>query len=186
MGKQILFHMLPPDCEPFVNFVRERDGVVFVEQASDSSAIEKVRNPCNPGRVLSLWNPNLLATIQRKYIPESNKGPYYRVDSSLPVIEFFLPREQEWDGVPALTQGRVYASFDRPNEGLRKWFDAVARWIRKNFAKSPVPSISGYIGPTALKWHEEGGLLLPMIRPPVNDQWRSFLQPQLDRRKKAS
>jgi hypothetical protein len=128
----------------------------------------------------------LLPILARKYIPESSVGPYYRIDSSLPVIELFLPREQEWDGVPSLTQGRIYASFDQPSDGLKKWFDTLARWIRSNFAKSPVPSIEGYIGPAALQWYEEGGLLLPMNRPPVNDQWRAFLQPQLDRRKKAS
>jgi hypothetical protein len=186
MGRQVLFHMLPPDCEQFMKFVREHDGIVIVEKDSDSVAIEEVRNPCNPGHVVSLWNPKLLPALERKYIAESSVGPYYRVDSSLPVIEFFLPRQQEWDGSPSLTQGRVYTSFDHPSEGLRKWFETTARWIRKNFAKSPIPSISGYIGPAALKWHQEGGLLLPMNRPPVNDQWRAFLQPQLDRRKKVS
>lgn len=186
MGKQVLFHMLRPDCEQFIRAVRERDPIVIVERDSDSAKVVEVADPCAPGPVLSFWNPKLLSSLERKYIPESSIGPYYRVDSALPVIEFFLPRQQEWDGSPALTQSRVYASFDQPSEGLRKWFDAVARWIRKNFAKSPVPSIGGYMGPAALKWHEEGGLLLPMIRPPVNDQWRAFLQPQLARSKKAS
>ena len=186
MGKQVLFHALPPDCEQFLAFVRGRDEVVIVERDSDLAALEAVGDPCNPGRVVSFWNRRLLPTLERKYIPESNKGPYYRVSSSLPVIEFFLPREQEWDGVPALTQGRIYASFDQPSDGLKKWFDALARWIRSKFAKSPVQSIGGFIGPAALKWNEEGGLLLPMIRPPVNDEWRAFLQPQLTRHKKVS
>jgi hypothetical protein len=181
MGKQILFHMLSPDCEQFIQFVRERDPVVIVEKDS----VVEVADPCNPGRVLSFWNPKLLSSLERKYIPESTNGPYYRVDSSLPILEFFLPRQQEWDRVPALTQGRVYASFDEPSEGLQSWFEAIARWIRKNFVKNPVPSLGGYIGRAALKWYEDGGLLLPMIRPPVTDQWRAFLQPQRNRYKQV-
>jgi len=186
MGKQILFHMLAPDCEQFLSFVRQHDPVIVVEKSGDSAQVVSVTNPCKPGQALCLWNQNLISSLERKYIPKSNRGPYYRVSDALPVFEFFLPRQEEWDGTAALTQGRVYASFDQPSEGLRRWFDAVARWIRKNFSKNPAPNLSGYVGPAALKWYEEGGLLLPMIRPPVNDQWRAFLQPQLARSNKAS
>jgi hypothetical protein len=185
MGKQILFHMFPPDCEQFLSVVQKRDSVVIVERDSSSASLVPVAHPCSPGQVLSFWNRNLLSSLERKYIPESTKGPYYRIASSLPVIEFFLPREQEWDGQPAITQGRIYASFDQPSEELQRWFNATVRWIRKNFVRNPVQSVGGYVGPSALRWHEEGGLLLPMVRPPVTSEWRAFLQPQRDQQREV-
>ena len=170
--------MLPPDCEAFLRFVQERDPVVVVEKDSDSPEVTPLLSPCQPGHVLSLWNPRLLPSLERKHIKKSTKGPYYRIDAALPVPELFLPRQQEWDGAPALTQGRVYSSFDHPSEELSRWFNAIARWIRQNFTKNPVKPIGGYVGPAALKWHEEGGLLLPMVRPPVTPEWRDLLHVQ--------
>jgi hypothetical protein len=183
MGRQILFHMLPEDCESFLSFARERDPVAIVESSAGSPQVVPITNPCSPGKSLSLWNQRLLPSLERKYVPKSTKGPYYRVDDSLPVLEFFLPRQEEWDGQPALTQGRIYASFDQPNEDLRRWFDTLARWIRTNFTKNTVPSFSGYVGPAALEWHRSGGLLLPMIRPPVTPEWRAVVQLQSGRKR---
>ncbi len=174
MGRQILFHMLPADCSTFVGFLCDRDPVVIAEKDSGIPEIKPSTAPCNAGQVLSVMNQNITPSLQRKHIPESNRGPYYRIDSALPVIELFLPQEEPWDGRPALTQGRVYASFDQPSRELRTWFEAIGRWMRKHFARTPIPTLSGYVGPAAYDWYQSGGLLLPMIRPPVTPEWRAF------------
>jgi hypothetical protein len=178
MGRQICFYMLREDCEQFLRFVQSRDPVLVVQRDSDSSRVGPVDDPCSLGQDLCLWNQRLLPSLERKYIPQSVKGPYYRVDGSLPTLEFFLPRPADWDGRPALTQGRVYATFDQPTEGLRIWYEGIARWIRKNFTRNPIARVGGYAGPAALQWHRDGGLLLPFVRPLVTPQWRAILFPQ--------
>jgi hypothetical protein len=178
MGRQILFHMLPEDCKEFFNLLRERDPVIAVERDSVSPDIIEVTDPCRGGQTVVLWNQTLLPSLEREYIPQSNRGPYYRVSSSLPVLELFLPVVAEWDRKPALTQGRVYGSFDATNEGLRRWYESIAHWIRRNFTKNPVGLSTGYVGPAARKWYEGGGVLLPMLRPPVTPEWRSFVDAQ--------
>lgn len=178
MGRQILFHMLQKDCEEFLRDIRHRDPVVVAERDSDAPNVVEVIQPCCTGVTLCLWNKSLLPSLKREYISQSNRGPYYRVASSSPVLELFLPVEAEWDGKPSLTQGRVYASFDVPNEGQRRWFESVVRWIRKNFTKNPVGLSSGYVGRAALEWYEKGGILLPMVRPPVTSAWREFVAAQ--------
>ena len=180
MGRQVLFHMLSEDCQGFLAYVKENAPVVVTERDGHFSKIEPVGNPCSLGQCLCLWNQGLLPLLRRKFVPKSSKGPYYRVDSALPVAEFFLPREADWEGSPSLTQGRIYASFDQPNDGLRKWFDSMGRWIRKNFAKNPLRGLSGYVGPAALKWYQEGGILLPFVRPLPSPYWVSFVRAQHD------
>src|SRR5205807_782908 len=82
----------------------------------------------------------LLPTLRRNYIPKSDQGPYYRVDSALPVIEFSYPcgKQEIWNGRSALVQGRIWAGFEQSNAEFESWFNSVVRWMRKNFIKNPV------------------------------------------------
>lgn len=174
MGRQIIFHMLPPDRVAFLRFVQERDPVVVTEFTSDSADIcpLDLRNQVTPHeRWLCLWNKDLLPSLKRYYVPELDHGPYYRVDYSLPILELSVPVHAFWDEKPALTQGRLYAYAYQDHPALRIWYEALARWLRKNFKKNPMTWMSGYVGPAAYKWHEAGGLLLPVIAPPVNPEW---------------
>jgi hypothetical protein len=179
MGRQTGFHMLTEDCKRFVDFVRERDPVVVINWISKVPCIEEVQYPWKHGGWYCLWNQALLPTLEREYIPESKHGPYYRVDSVWPVIEFSFPTpdQEPWNGKPALTQGRVWASFERENRDFERWYNAVVRWIRKNFIRNPVP-LGGYVGPAAYDWYKKGGVLLPMLRPPIMSQWLSWVEAQ--------
>jgi len=172
--------MLPEDAKEFLSVLRQRTPLVVVERDSLSPDLLEVADPRVVGKTLVLWNQSLLRSLEREYIPQSNRGPYYRVSSSVPVLELFLPVEADWDGKPALTQGRVYGSFDVANENLRRWYESIAHWIRKNFTKNTVGLSSGYVGPAARGWYERGGVLLPMLRPPVTPEWRSFVDAQHD------
>lgn len=182
MGRQILFHMLPEDCNGFLRALRGRDPVAVVDKDSASPEVVELPDPCKGGVFAVLWNRSLLPSLEREFIAKSDRGPYYRVSDSLPVLEFSLPSQADWDGKPALTQGRIYASFEVPNEGLRRWYEWAARWIRRNFAKESAGLSGGYVGPAALEWHERGGILLPFIRPPVTPAWQAFVSKQHARR----
>jgi hypothetical protein len=179
MGKQTGFHMLAEDCKQFLDFVQERDAVVVTHWRSESADIEAVRQPWKGGDWYCLWNQTLLPALEREYIPKSDRGPYYRVDSVWPVIEFSYPGpvQEPWNGRPALTQGRVWAGFERENKDFERWYNSVVRWIRKNFIKNPVP-LGGYVGPAAYNWYKHGGLLLPAFRPPITPQWLSWVEAQ--------
>ena len=177
MGRQIGVYMLAEDCRKFLEFVQARDPVVVIRRSGESARVEPVADPCRLGQILCLWNRRLLPSLERKYIPESDIGPYYRIDSSLPTLEFILPGPSEWDGRPALPQGRVYAASYASSEGLRAWYESIARWIRKNFTRNPCRVVGGYIGPAALEGHREGGLLIPWYPPVVTAQWRDILTP---------
>jgi hypothetical protein len=172
--------MLEEDCRQFLHFVQERDPVVVIRRDSVSPQIEEVREPCEHGGSYCLWNQALLPHLERKFIPESVRGPYYRVDSAWPVIELFYPPPEGelWNAKPAHTQGRVWAGFETENKEFERWYNAVVRWIRKNFTKNPVPLLGGYLGPAAYEWYKKGGVLLPMLTPPITPQWLSWVQAQ--------
>src|SRR5215472_8772842 len=180
MGRQTQFHMLAGDCESFIDYVRRRDPVIICEWTSARATIEEVRSPWEQGGWYCLWNQSLLPSLQREFIPESDIGPYYRVESALPVIEFSYPNpiQEKWNNRPVLTQGRVWAGFERENKNFQRWYDESVRWIRKNFVKNPIPHLGGYLGPAAYDWYKRGGLLLPTIRPPVTPQWLSWAEAQ--------
>jgi hypothetical protein len=184
MGRQIQFHMLAEDCKQFLSFIRDQDPVVVIDWCSESAEMKEVLQPWEFGGWYCLWNQALLPLLKRKFVPQSDRGPYYRIDSVCPVIEFSYPNPQQdaWDGRPALTQGRVWAGFERENKDFERWYNAIVRWIRKNFVRNPVP-LDGYVGPAAYEWFKKGGIFLPMLRPPMTKQWISWVQTQEQHRR---
>lgn len=94
MGRQIIFHMLAEDRAAFLSFVQKRDSVVITDFTGNSADVlpaDLASARAKDREWLCLWNMNLLQTLKREYIPESNIGPYYRIDSSLPILEFSVP-----------------------------------------------------------------------------------------------
>jgi len=180
VGRQTQLHLFAQDCKQLLHFIQERDPVVVTDWTSQSMEIAEVQHPCEKGGWYCLWNQALLPSLQRKFIPESKRGAYYRVDSAFPVIEFSYPPpvQEVWNTRVAHTQGRVWAGFETENKDFERWYNAVVRWIRKNFIKNPVPHLGGYVGPAAYDWFKKGGLLLPMFRPPLTHQWLSWAEAQ--------
>ena len=176
MGKQILFHMFPEDCKSLLEFARGRDRIVPVLRSTSVEEIQPVSNACEATEALSLWNRSLISHLTRKYIPDAENGPYFRVDSSLPVLELINSRRVDWNGTPALLQGRIWGAFERPSQAYLSWFDSIARWIRRSFAREE--SLKGYVSPSVNRWQIEGGILLPMFSPPDTPEWRKFIQEQ--------
>ena len=73
--------MMIEDCKQFFDFIHQRDPTIVTKWDSQFPAIEEIECPWNEGGVYCIWNQSLLASLERKYIPESNQGPYYRIDS---------------------------------------------------------------------------------------------------------
>jgi hypothetical protein len=176
MGRQTQFHMMEEDCKQFLEYLHGRDPVIVIARDSKTLAIEEIQQPWKQGGLYSLWNQALLPSLTRK---KSDHSTFNYVDGSLPVIEFTYPppAAQLWNGRPALTQGRVWASFQRENKDFERWYNGVVRWIRKNFIKNPVP-LGGYVGPAAYEWYRKGGILLPVFRPPLTSTWLSWVEAQ--------
>src|SRR3974390_2567629 len=103
MGHQILFHMLPTDADEFLEHARRKAPVVCAVRDSDTEEVE----PCDPTQsvqTLCRWNESILSLPRRKFIARE-VNPYWRIDGSQPVIEFWLRHVTDWDGIPALAKG---------------------------------------------------------------------------------
>src|SRR5437660_1498859 len=177
MGRQVQLHILAADVQQFLDFVQARDPVIVTLRDSDSPEVNALADPSSVSRVMTLWNQVLLSSLKRKHVVYPGRQ-YYSVESSSPTLEFSPSEPYEWNGRPALVQGRLYASFENATKDYEQWYNALVRWIRKNFAKVPIPLSGGYIGPAAHDWFKKGGLLLPMFRPPVTNQWLSWIEAQ--------
>jgi hypothetical protein len=178
MGKQTQLHMLPQDMEIFLEFMRKHDPLMITLKSSDSPKVMPVSDPSIEPKVMTVWNKTLLDSLERKVIHRPGGSDYYRVDDSLPTLELSPSRLIEWSGKSALLQGRIYGFFDRPASGYEEWYNAIVKWIRRNYQKSPLKLLGGYIGPAALSWFQRGGVLLPMIEPPPTSEWLSVVENQ--------
>ena len=177
MGRQVEFHAFPSDVQQFLEFVQGRDPVIVTLRSSDSPDIKTVADPSVETRVMTLWNQALLSSLQREHIVYPGRE-YYGIDASLPTLELSPCESREWNGRPALLQGRLYGLFDKPFAEYETWYNALARWIRKNFARVPIPLPRGYIGPAAFDWFRKGGLLMPSFVPPITKKWLSWVEAQ--------
>jgi hypothetical protein len=169
--------MLPDDCRQFVQFLQERDPVVVTDvHSSESAEIHDVIRPWERRGIYCLWNQAILPNLKR-----SETGKYFNIDFSAPVIEFSYepPALEPWNGQAALLQGRIWASFDSDDQAFARWYNAVVRWIRKNFVRDEgVGHDRDSIGPAAYEWFKAGGLLLPSFRPPVTEAWLAWASVQ--------
>jgi len=134
--------------------------------------------PADTNAVLSVIHEQGFVALPSN-VSDAARTTYYTVDGfGQPILEFSASVSTEWEGMPALTQGRIYGIFlARPAE-FEKKFERITRYIRKHWRKNPVPILGGYVGPEAVAWFESGGLLLPMFTPPPSADWLRIMQQQ--------
>ena len=152
----------------------------MVPYTSLSPELREIRAPCAKGNRVCLWNQSLLTSFQYKYIPESNDGPYYRTNESLPLLEFSWGSLEEWYGRQVLRPGRIWCSFEYQGEkakDLERWFNSIVRWFRKNYHRNPSSYLGGYVAPAAYEWFKNGGYLLGTYLPPLppSEGWLEVL-----------
>ncbi len=180
MGRQIGFHALPDDLREFLEFACTQDPTVVTLMDSDRPEIEALTNAASESQVMTLWNRELLPTLERELVRRPRGSDYYRIPYSLPVLELSPSRAVSWNEQPALLRGRLYGfSFESVPEAYATWYQALARWIRSHFARNPFEQLDGYIGQRTLAWFQQGGILLPAWpEPPVTAEWLSFVDSQ--------
>jgi hypothetical protein len=171
--------MLPEDRDDFVAFVQQHDPVLIVQRDSESLELEALAGLNSmPDKTLIFWNRSLLSSLKRKWIPDPG---YYRVDGlHTPTLEFTQSFYSEWEGKPALVQGRLFGDFDQylaKPPGFEKWYETLVRWIRKNYQKNPC-GYGGYVGPAAYEFYKKDGYLLPQTIPPRTDAWLEIISKQ--------
>jgi hypothetical protein len=168
--------MLPADVDALLAEIRSHAPVEVVIRDADSPDVTALASVSDrAGSTLILWNKRLTPMLRREWITARTPG-YYSVDYFvLPVLEFSLSLLTEWEGKPALTQGRIYGQFNEKPIEFEKWFEQIVRYIRKNWRKNPT-SLGGYVGPTANDWFTSGGPLLPMFVPPPTAAWVQLMQ----------
>jgi hypothetical protein len=179
MGRQIPFHATVSDCNSLLSFINEGSSVAIVAQDASDATIVQEPKPCRTDRVLILWKEALGTTLQRNRVrPEID--PYYRVPSGTG-LELSPSILTEWDGSPGLIQGRIYTGIAEPRKALVDWFTQISRWIRRHWVRAASPGT--YVGPDALQWYVNGGLLLPTFSPPISAEWQKFFYQQESQRK---
>jgi len=179
MGRQVGFYALPEDLRGFVEFACARDPLVVTLIDSDQSEIEPLIDPGTETRVMTLWNRELVPTLEREFIRRPAGSDYYRISCSRPVLELSPSRLVSWNGQAALCSGRLYGfAFDGAPNAYSAWYEALRRWIRSRFVRNPVDRLHGYVGRRALTWFQQGGILLPGFAPPLTQVWLSFVDAQ--------
>lgn len=172
MGRQIHFHMLPNDQFEFLRFVQEGDQVAFISREGESISIMPIPlHAVDSKQNLYLWNRSLVPKLKRKWV--RNPGFYGINVLDMPILEFVPSLLTTWEEKPGLVLGRLYGVFDpylRKPPGFEKWYERLARWIRKACRKNP-PGIGGYVAPGAYEFYKSGGYLLPNFRPPRTKEW---------------
>jgi hypothetical protein len=114
MGRQILFHMLPEDCEDFLEFVQRRNRVLLTPFLADFPEIQTLRNRADAyGQWLCLWNQELLSTLLRRRVHDLS--PSHRVEDSLPLLQLETYAPVEWREAcfNAGTTVRIFSSLQR-------------------------------------------------------------------------
>jgi hypothetical protein len=120
-----------------------------------------------------LWNKEIASHLEKEQIDRPD-GLYEVVDLKQPVIELLPCHRVSWDDCEALLAGRVYCSFVLPSPGLDRWYKQIYRKLRSTCDIVHYGGYTAYIGPAALKFVRNGGLLLPLFVPPVSDQWKEW------------
>src|SRR5579884_1926712 len=176
MGRQTQFHMLRGDCRRFLHFVRERDPVIVTPWYACEEYVVDINNAWEANGHYCLWNQSIMPSLKRTRIT----GNRFGIDSDMPVIEFshYASSTEPWNDQPALVQGRVWASFQTKDKAFERWYNAIVRWIRKNFIRDRAVGLEGFIGPAAYDWFKKGGLLLPCFRPPITEAWLGWVDVQ--------
>jgi len=178
MGRQVGLHLLSDDLKSLLSFVQRHDPVDITVRDSDCAEVESVPNPLTERRIMTLWNRNLLRTLERTLIRRPGGKDYYSVDRALPTIELDSSQPSRWQGRAALLQGRIYGPLLNQSPAYASWFNTIARWIRSRGSKDPGGFDHVYVGPATMSWFLEGGVLLPTFDPPETPEWIRFFAEQ--------
>lgn len=182
MGKQIRFYMLPGDELLFFDFILKDSDTKAILEHPKEPRIEIIPSQTliQGGSVnlpdFLIWNTNTPLPLDQiktahlrkydesimDYVPTGQVG-YYVDKFVTPVIEF-TPSRIRPDG--EISQGRLWAEMHYvvgnewvyKGDTFNKYYEKIARWIRKNFSR--IENADGYFGPEVFKLYKDGNLLI--------------------------
>lgn len=178
MGHQIAFHMLQEDKEEFLRFLALRHHVFSTLWTSDSPEVIQCEPPACEISTLAIWDRHPGTRFGRKRIVRTDGSVVYEIDRQHSVLEFSPSALVTYEGSPALLQGRLYCFLQDMGAETTRLFRAGSQWIKRSFAPCPYKLLGGYIGPAAMQWHRNGGVILPMFNPPATQAWEEFIKSQ--------
>jgi hypothetical protein len=178
MGRQIQLSILPADAGALIAAIRSKETIEVVRRHGSSGAPDPLASIPDGLGDLVLWNRRFAPALKRRYVSDASPPYYLAEEQTEPILEFSISVLTQWQGIPALTQGRIYGVFEAKSPEFEKWYERIARYIRKNWRKNPVSWMGGYVGPAASEWFDSGGLLLPVYIPPVSSDWVRLLGEQ--------
>lgn len=143
MGRQVNFFMTTEDQQEFLEFMRSDRQVGIVADSTPTSTpllLDRFPQRGEPDwPKVWLWDRDHSGSPSLRYI---KKQSYYTVDDKSEVIEF-------WPGFVdgrCLIGGRIWAestylgedraSFVKKSEAFVKWFDRLARWIKRRSVRT--------------------------------------------------
>jgi hypothetical protein len=178
MGRQITFHMLQEDKEEFFRFLTPRHDVFATAWTSDSREVIRYGAPAHEKGALALWELRSETQRERKRILRDDDSVVYEFDRQNSVLEFSPSDLVTHEGSPALLQGRLYSFLNEMSVETAGLFKTARQWIKRSFEPCPFTLLGGYIGPAAMRWHRDGGVILPMFNPPATQAWEDFIKSQ--------
>jgi hypothetical protein len=178
MGHQITFHMLEEDRTEFFRFLSSRHKIVASAWTSDAPAVAHCESPAQEKGALALWEPQSGADRQREKVLRDNGAIVYEFDRQNSILEFNPGKLVVHGGSPVLLQGRLYSFLSEMSVETVGPFRTARQWIKRSFQPCPFKLLGGYVGPAAMRWYRDGGILLPMFNPPATPAWEEFITSQ--------
>ena len=178
MGRQIVFHMLEEDRTEFFRFLSSRHSVVAASWTSSAPAVVLSESPAEEQVSLALWQPRSDVQRERKRVERENGSVAYDFDRRISVLEFDPSVVVMHGETRALLQGRLYSFLNEMDAETSTLFRTATQWIKRTFESSPLKLLGGYVGPAAMRWYRDGGILLPMFNPPATPAWEEFITSQ--------
>ena len=164
MGKQVNFYMTAEDEREFVEFVRTGEKVALFKSVQASPEILELDKMPPAGEPfwfsLCLWNTDHKPPPTLTYIKE--QGYYCVEEMESEVIQFHrcgvdqgrLVRGRIWAEMSYWRLGDVSPIVIRKSEAFVKWFDRLAKWIKRRSIRD---QSGDYLLPNAAKYVHAGG-----------------------------
>jgi hypothetical protein len=178
LGKQVNFFMQPQDEQLFLSFVFSDPETVLISRSNSEPSIQVIDRLTYSDQLSKrgahlFWkrtfriDPIDIHMVEYKQYNEvvvdlisTGKTGYVIDTAKAPVIEY-APSRNLGNGV--INRGRIWAGMRYVQDGLwvhkgkefESWYDRIARWLRKNFSRTPESGFF-YLGPSLLMLHQEG------------------------------
>jgi hypothetical protein len=166
------------EAPAFSDFLSSQHNIVAAKWTSDMPKVVLCEKLAGQHGSLAVWKRRPDFELTRKKVQRNDGSVVYEFDRQNSVLEFSPSVLVTHEGSPALLQGRLYSFLSEMSVETADLFKTAKQWIKRSFEPCPFKLLSGYIGPAAMRWHRDGGVILPMFNPPATQAWEDFIKSQ--------